>query len=524
MKTTSIIEVFEPDRHSDYLRDESKRSGRAEYISFPESEDDIRAALRHAPRQGIDVTTQGARTGITGGAVPDGGHVLNMGRMNRITAVRRDPASGQYTLVAQPGLALKELRNFLHTMEAPGYGLDEESARALASMRRAGRRFFPPDPTESSASIGGMVACNASGACSFRYGPTRRYVLALSVVLPDGDVLRLRRGRDRVAGREFSVRTEEGRSIQGRVPGYRMPDVKNASGYYASDDMDVLDLFIGSEGTLGVISDVELAILPVPECRWGIMAFFASDDPALAYVKGLRALTGPSQPVALEFFDRHCLDLLRRQRANYPSFSEIPEMPLRFGVGVYTEYHGTEAEVGAAVETMSDWISRAGGNPDDTWMASSEAELERLKFFRHAAPESVNQLIAERRKRAPEITKLGTDMAVPDAHLDTVMSLYREGLAATGLEYVMFGHIGNNHLHVNIMPRTAAEYSTGKDLYLRWAQRVVELGGTVSAEHGIGKFKIALLRAMYGDAGIREMRDVKRLFDPEGRLNRGNLF
>lgn len=519
-----IVEVFESDRHSDFLRDESKRSGHAEFISFPEDEGDIRDALRHAPRAGLDVTTQGARTGITGGAVPDGGHVLNVGRMNRVLGVRRDPSSGQYSVVVQPGLILNELRSFLRSMQPPARGLDEASDAVLAAMREDGRQFFPPDPTETSASIGGMVACSASGACSFHYGPTRRYVAALSVVLPDGDVLRLRRGRERVAHREFAVRTEQGRLIQGRIPGYRMPDVKNASGYYACDEMDVLDLFIGSEGTLGVISEVELKLLPESESRWGVMVFFPTDESATAFVKGVRGLAGSDRPVAVEFFDRHCLDLLRRQRALYPSFSDIPDMPLRFSVAVYTEYHGTDAQVSGAVEVMSEWIERAGGNPDDTWIASNDVELERLKFFRHAAPESVNQVIAERRKRVPEITKLGTDMAVPDAHLDAALDMYRQGLAAAGLEYVMFGHIGNNHLHVNIMPRTAAEHAAGKDLYLQWAHRVVDLGGTVSAEHGVGKFKVALLRAMYGDTGIREMRDVKRLFDPDGRMNRGNLF
>jgi D-lactate dehydrogenase (cytochrome) len=115
-------------------------------------------------------------------------------------------------------------------------------------------------------------------------------------------------------------------------------------------------------------------------------------------------------------------------------------------------------------------------------------------------------------------------MAVPDQALDCVLAMYREGLEAEGLESVMFGHIGNNHLHVNILPRTLQEYNEGKDLYLEWARQVVALGGTVSAEHGIGKFKVALLREMFGETGIHEMREVKRVFDPGGKLNRGNLF
>jgi D-lactate dehydrogenase (cytochrome) len=113
---------------------------------------------------------------------------------------------------------------------------------------------------------------------------------------------------------------------------------------------------------------------------------------------------------------------------------------------------------------------------------------------------------------------------VPDAALDDVMALYHHGLDGSGLQHVMFGHIGNNHLHVNIIPDTMEEYQRGKNLYLQWASAVVKMGGTVSAEHGVGKLKTALLREMYGDAGISQMRALKALFDPDNLLDRGNLF
>lgn len=177
-----------------------------------------------------------------------------------------------------------------------------------------------------------------------------------------------------------------------------------------------------------------------------------------------------------------------------------------------------------SLEVMSDLATRAGGAADATWVATTESELERLKAFRHAVPESVNLLIDERRRTEPQLTKLGTDMAVPDEALDSVLALYHQGMGQAGLEYVMFGHIGNNHVHVNILPRSLRDYNVGKDLYMHWARRVVAMGGTISAEHGVGKFKVALLREMYGEAGIHQMRDVKRLFDPDGKLNRGNLF
>jgi len=165
-----------------------------------------------------------------------------------------------------------------------------------------------------------------------------------------------------------------------------------------------------------------------------------------------------------------------------------------------------------------------GGDEDATWLAGDARELEKLKAFRHAVPEAVNLLIDERRRKEPSLTKLGTDLAVPDASLEDVLRLYRATLADTSLEYVMFGHIGDNHVHVNIIPNSAAEYELGRELYGEWARAVMRMGGTVSAEHGIGKLKKSLLRQMYGEEGIREMMRVKQAFDPADLLNRGNLF
>ncbi len=510
--------------YPDYLKDESRRSGKAETISFPASEDEVRAILAHIHAGGVGVTTQGGRTGITGGAVPAGGHILNLSRMARVLGLRHDADTGTFSITVQPGLLLADLRKMIRQGEFDTSGWSAESLGALARLRAAGRFFLTPDPTETSASLGGMAACNASGACSFHYGPTRRYVTAARVALADGAMLDLRRGREKAEGRAFRVTTEDGRVLAGQLPPYTMPRVKNASGFYAEDNMDLVDLFVGAEGTLGVFTQIELRLVPEPPCRWGVAAFFPSEAAAVSFVKAVRAQPAESLPVAIEFFDARSLGLLRRQKAVNPAFAEIPDMPAAWHTAVYVEYHGAEESVTQAVESMADLIVRAGGREDASWTATNEHELERLKYFRHAVPEAVNLLIDERRKQEPGLAKLGTDMAVPDGCLDDVLAMYHGGLDAAGLDHVMFGHIGNNHLHVNILPRSLQDYAVGQDLYLQWARRTLAMGGTVSAEHGIGKFKVALLREMYGEAGIQAMRAVKRVFDPAGLLNRGNLF
>ncbi len=490
--------------YPDYLRDESRRTGRADSISFANGEDDVRSQLAEAHVCGRTVTLQGARTGITGGAVPDGGHILNLSRMTRIEPVVRDAHGASVSV--QPGVLLSGLRE--HVRDASG----------------APRLFFPPDPTETSASMGGMVSCNASGAQSFFYGPTRRYVEALRVVLADGDVLDLRRGREKADGRAFRLVAASGRVLEGWLPRYSMPDVKNASGYFVADDMDLIDLFIGAEGTLGIVSDMVLRLIPQPLAVWGVQAFLPDEAAAIDFVEKLRA-TPEAGPVAIEFFDSGALNLLRRQKAENPAFGDLPDMPAEWHTAVYVEFHDeTEDAVEGRVLAMSEVMAACGGDPDATWLGSETQDMQRLKAFRHAIPESVNLLIDQRRREEPALTKLGTDLAVPDGCLADVMRMYRADLEAAGLEFVIFGHIGNNHVHVNILPRTLDEYRRGKVLYLGWARTVVGMGGSISAEHGVGKLKRDMLAVMYGERGIAEMRALKALFDPEGILNPGNLF
>ena len=493
-------------QYEDYLRDESRRVGSADSISFPTTEAEVIAVIRQVRAQGGVITTQGARTGIVAGAVPQGGHVLNLSRMNAIGEVQRDETSGEGSVTVQPGALLDDLRE---------------------AVEKAGL-FFPPDPTETSASIGGMVACNASGAMTFHYGPTRDWVRSLRAALSDGETIHLKRGENRARGRSFSLTTDGGRVIAGQLPTYRMPNVKTAAGYFVADDMGMIDLFIGMEGTLGVITEVELRLIPKPQAIHGLTIFLPSEDAALKLVRILRGepVEGldavASRPMAIEFLNSDALNLLRRAKAECSAFDSIPALKPHFHTAVYVEFHGeNEEDVEEAVIRLMDTIMNLDGSDEDTWYATNDRELAPLHAFRHATPEAVNLRIDERKRACPELTKLGTDMSVPDAHLETVMAMYDADLADSGLESVIFGHIGNNHVHVNILPRDMEEYDRGKSLYLSWARRVVGLGGAVSAEHGIGKIKAPFLEIMYGEEGVAQMRALKLLFDPEGALNPG---
>lgn len=511
----------------EYLKDESRCVGEAQSISFPTTEAQVRAILRELHANRTPVTVQGGRTGLAAGAVPHGGHVMNLSKMRGYLGLRQ--ANDTFYLRVQPGLVLSQLRGDLEDRAISPAGWDAESRAALDALVQAqdeGREFFfPTDPTETSATIGGMVACNASGARSYRYGPIRPHVSALRVVLADGDVLALRRDDPgtRARGRTLDLLTEGGHRLHVDVPTYQMPQTKNASGYFAADDMDAIDLFIGSDGTLGVITEIELELSPQPAVIWGVSCFFTAEEQALDFT--VRARAELASAAAFEFFDADALAILRRQKADSAAFSALPAVPDGAACCIYVELRSScEQDASGELFRLGALLEACGGNEELTWVGRTAVDREQQRFFRHAVPESVNMLIDERRKTDPTITKLGSDMSVPDERLHDVMRLYRETLGAAGLQTAIWGHIGNNHLHVNVLPRDAADHARGKELYQGWAQTVSEMGGAVSAEHGVGKLKRDFLRVMYGEGHVLEMARAKRQLDPFGQLGRGTLF
>ena len=336
-------------------------------------------------------------------------------------------------------------------------------------------------------------------------------------MLANGRILNLRRGVNMATGRAYSLKTEDGKLIEGHFPAYRIPNVKSAAGYYAADDMDMIDLFIGMEGTLGIVTEIELKLIPEPDSIAGLVVFLPDEEASLNFIQVVRGEqideipTVATKPVAIEFFNHDALTLLRDMKSRYPAFSNIPALKPHFHTAVYLEFHAdTQDALDEAIMEVLEVMPALGASDEDAWCTTSYRELEPIKAFRHATAEAVNLLIDERKKRIPELTKLGTDMSVPDSRADVDDGNVPSGLRQSGLDSVIFGHIGNNHVHVNILPKTIEEYPRGKELYLAWASQVVAVGGSVSAEHGIGKIKSPFLHLMYGDKGIAEMQTLKR--------------
>ena len=443
-----------------YLEDASNLRGHAERLIVPADELELSAALREASASGTAVTVAGAGTGVTGGRVPFGGWVISLEKFNRLEVHRGYAICGAGVLL-----------------------------RDLHAAAQASGQFYPPDPTETGAAIGGNIATNASGSRSFQYGSTRRWVETLRVALADGSV------------REY-LRGEAIDFDPGAVP---LPDVtKNTAGYLLRPGMDWVDLFCGSEGTLGVITEARVRLLPAPKALLAGVVFFASDEAALDAVDAW-----PRSLRMLEYMDEHSLKLLR---------TRYPEMPHAARTALLIEQE-LASENSPEVDEWIERIESSGALAEDSWFAATAADRERFRRFRHALPELVNDTV-----RRSGALKMNTDYAVPRARNREMLQCYRRVLETEFPgRYVIFGHIGDAHVHINLFsdpanPRHAVDVLAGL------AREAVRLGGTVSAEHGLGKRKAHLLELQYTADQIAAMRAVKRRLDPAGILGRGTLF
>lgn len=504
-----------------YLSDESKLSGgSAEKILFPTATEEVSQCLKECALSGEMVTISAARTGITGGAVPFGGVLLSLEKMHDVLGIGYDDATEQWYLKVQPAVTLAEISTVLK--EKGGETLTELTPHGVDKFLNEERTlFYPVDPTELGASIGGTIATNASGARSFAYGATREWIKAITVVMVSGEILTIERGQY-CANAEGIFTLPIGAEMRAlAMPSYTVPEVKNSAGIYAKTGMDLIDLFIGSEGILGVITDVELWLTEQHE-ELSVIQFFKTEEAFLLFVEKIRT----QRELSLEFLeciDAHGLGLIRERQLADPSALAIPQLPDAPGGALFFDLR-CEGNRGAVLEQVDALCREVGADAAQSWVAYTAKDKETLRTFRHALPETVNAIIAQRKREFPELHKLSTDMSVTDAHLRTLYAFYKEKLTASNLSYVMFGHIGNNHIHINILPQNMDELHKAKALYHQLAERVVALGGSLSAEHGIGKIKRSYMEMMYGEEGIAEMRRVKRFFDPRERLNRGNVI
>jgi D-lactate dehydrogenase (cytochrome) len=481
--------------------------GHAAGIAVPRSAAEIPGIVRAAAA----ILPIGAQSSLTGGATPMGEVVLSTEKLTRVLD------AGPARIRVEAGVPVSVIQETLATHDA----------------------WFPPAPTFTGAVAGGIVATNAAGAATFRHGPVRPWVEELTVVLADGSELTVRRGDTRADGHRLAVPMARG-IVDVPVPTYRMPDVvKRSAGYHAEPGMDLIDLFIGSEGTLGVITTVTFRVLsPVPTRAMALVPCRSEDD-AIALVADLRREPAVA---AIEHMDRRCLEILeedgvdRRCGVRFPPWTalallvqmELPPGTTEAGAFAEIEAHLT-AESGDTAIARVCRLLNAHGVFDDTEMAlpGNARRAEQLIAVREAVPAGVNQRVGLAQHQIdPRIAKTAADMIVPFERFGEMMAIYRDGFASRGLDFAVWGHISDGNVHPNVLPRAYEDVERGKEAILYFGEEVARLGGCPLAEHGVGRspVKQALLRGLYGDAGIEEMRAVKRALDPEWKLSPGVIF
>jgi D-lactate dehydrogenase (cytochrome) len=463
------------ERYQTYLRDESRMLGAAEGVSFPEREDEIVAVVAEMRHERVPVTVQGGRTGLAGSAVPLQGHVMNLSRMNRAgTPERRE--DGTWVMTVEPGTTLLDVRRAIE-------GATVESAL-----------FWPPDPTETTATVGGVVSCNARGLTAMRYGSTGDHVEGFRLVSADGAAKAVVRGE-----------------------GALHPDC----------GLDAFDLAVGGEGMFGVITALTLRLIPKPPEIWGICFFFGGRQSLCAFVDHLVSVPPHAGAglAAMEYLDRRAITMVEERKTTVTSIQSLPAVDPAALAMVYVELHGDGEE--AVAELAADLMEiavEAGGDSDRAWAVSGEADVERLRAFRHAAAESANLLIERARRSDPSIVKLSTDMRLPGLPFSTALDLYESGLAREGLDACVFGHLLDNRLNVNLLPRDPDEHLRGWRLIEEWAGQVIALGGQPVNEHGAGKLKKDLVAKCSAGTRWHELRRCKAALDPEEFWNPGNMF
>jgi D-lactate dehydrogenase (cytochrome) len=506
--------ITDPERLEAVLRDAAGVRGQAAGLVEARDEAALCSWLRAHPD--TPVLAQGALTSLTGGATPRGDVVLSTRRMS---GLRIDV--GSLRAVAGPGLLLADLHAAL-------------AAQGL---------YYPPAPTHDGATLGGNAATNAAGAATFAYGTTRDWVRRLRIALRHGEVLELRRGEHLVRPGDTLELVGE-RRLVGRVPTHPSPALKKTSaGFHTRDPMDPMDLFLGAEGTLGIVTEVEIALLPRPRALTALV-FLPGDTQAVGLTASLRerslaaragARPGGLEVRSIEYFDFRCLDLIAARGALADLRVHVPpgagaclllvqELPP--GVDDASALADLDAGHGPLADLYD--VLAAHGVLETTEIALPEQATRQgqLAAVREAIPLAVSEWVIDHQRTDPGVHKVGGDMIVPCEHLPRMLAAYRAAFRARGLDHCVYGHISDGNLHPNGLPTCSAEVAAAESALLDLAEEAIALGGCPLSEHGVGRspLKQRMLELTRGACALAEMRALKAALDPGWTLARGVLF
>ena len=517
--TASIHADHDPDLVNRFLEDAAHYpGGRAVGVLRPRDVNELSACLRTGPR----VLVVGAQSSLTGGATPSNDIVVSTERLNSVRIEGDRVRAGA-------GVPLQILQDALF---------------------RIGR-WFPPVPTYLGAFAGGAVATCAAGAATFKYGTVRNWVDRITVVLAGGDIIELPRGHYAASPEgTFEIETSTGVRVV-RLPRLVMPDVpKCSAGYFVKPNMDLIDLFIGSEGTLGAIAEVVFKTAPLPGGLCRAFVPVANESGGITLVDELRrasiATSRSGDPngidiAAIEHLDARSIQVVREDGVDRKLDIVLPEgsgiallidleLPPAIAAADLWRHIESALEPSAVDSPLTRFcrvLHRHGAMDDaEITLPGDRSRAAAFAELREAVPAGVNRRVAQAKQRDAAISKTAADMIVPYERFAGMMSACRRLFAERDLDLAVWGHISDGNVHPNVIPRSAGDVEKGREAILALGAEVIAMGGSPLAEHGVGRnpIKQQLLRQLYGAGGVEAMRAIKLSLDPHGSLASGVIF
>ena len=453
--------VTDPDIVTSYNEDALGMAGCFDGVFRPRSEQEVSECIRECASAKLPVTPQGLRSSLTCASISDRGVALSLEKMNRLI----DIDGKNRRAIVEPGIIVSELKNQL---EKEGF-------------------TYPPDPTSAGeCTLGGNVATNASGSRALKYGSTIDWVTGLRVIGGDGKTIELKNNSSEKLCTGFGAL-------------YRP-----------------VNLFVGSEGILGVATRIEIALTPLPPDYFIGVVFFSRMKHALDFVVEVRQDTSCA-PTSMEFLDEACIEIIRPGSKGFA-------IPADARVILYFEQeYRDDKEKEDLLEKWLQRIEKHSTLSDDTQIALTEKQKTHLHELRHLVPSKANEDSIRATKTGG--CKISTDWAVPYRKVHDLFAYFDEIRRLLGdIPVLRFGHIGNGHPHFNFIARNPKEKIAAETVDTMMAKKAVELGGVVTGEHGIGKLKREHLKLQYSPKILAVMKAIKKELDPEGIMAPGNIF
>ncbi len=491
MTVQNLIKPLD-ERYQSYLTDESRLIGEADSISFPSSISEAAQIIKHLQDSSTAITVQGGQTGICGGAVPTNGHLMNLSNLNNITEPNTDNST--ITVIAEAGATLDQLEQKL-------------SRHNL---------IWPPNSSEKTATIGGVIATDARGLDADFYGSNNNYIHGLYWLNDHGELL--------YASKETqTIKVLDVENFE------EVLDEFNQGEFGLSTNENIVDVLLGSEGIFGIITACEIKVISSPKIHWGICFFFDDQEALLKFAEELRHLKLTQKNAYLtvaEFIDELTISYINEVKEIDTELQSLPDLGENTAGIIYLELQGNdEEEVEEIAEILMNLAIEHECDIDNTWAVSESKEIQKIKKLRHAAPEAVNTVIASKNNCDSRITKLSTDMSVEEKTLGQLVVDYKRDLNDLDLKGTVFGHIFSNRLHVNIISENFQDYIKGKELIDNWAQKNQNKGGDkVFNEHGIGKLKKETFKKVVDKNKLEKLQKLKTKLDPNNFWNPDNML